>query len=156
MKELGGNMMKNKILKIRFATLILCFVMWSFVAVSYADISLTGNNDVKLVENDNITASFYLWRQINELRRDPVQTMINLGLDVEGIRGQLGNEAWILDRSLKPLALDLRLYSVANNHIQDMKANKYFGYTSPVNPVPLNVRIAQTGYLAKEVGSSLI
>lgn len=141
-------------MKIKLITLLLFLLTGFFVSVSCADV-IVENDGVKTVENDNIVAAFYLWRQINELRRNPVQTMTNLGLDVENIREQLGTQSWILDRSLKPLALDLHLYSVANNHIQDMKINKYFGYTSPIDPMPLDVRVAQTGYMAKEVGESL-
>lgn len=140
---------------IRSTALILSFLIVFFVSNSFG-------NTIELIENhdkdngyDHTAVAFYLWRQINNLRHNPVQTMLDLELDVENIRERLGTEAWILDRTLAPLALDLRLYTTASSHIQDMKKNSYFGYVSPVDPIPLNVKIAETGYMASEVGESL-
>jgi len=66
----------------------------------------------------------------------------------------LGDDAWILDKGLPPLAWNTRLYQAASDHNQDMIANNYFDTISPDGEGPAE-RVASAGYLASSVGELL-
>ena len=74
-------------------------------------------------------ASMYLWRMINEARVYPLRTIESLGIDEEAARQALGDDAWILEQGLPPLAWNDSLFQVAADHNQDMVAQLYYSST---------------------------
>ncbi len=105
---------------------------------------------------DNINQALYIWRLINDVRRDPVKSLSALGIDIDSVRAHLGNEAYILDRSLPPLAFNFDLFDSADAHNKDMINSGYIDYTSSNNnATPLVFRILLSGYDAVKLGESI-
>ena len=95
-------------------------------------------------------ASMYLWRMINEARVYPLRTIESLGIDEEAARQALGDDAWILEQGLPPLAWNDSLFQVAADHNQDMVAQLYYSSTG-LDGGSIADRITAQGYDA--VGS---
>ncbi|MCD6388209.1 MAG: CAP domain-containing protein [Desulfobulbaceae bacterium] len=95
-------------------------------------------------------ASMYLWRLINAARVYPLRAIESLGIDEETARQVLGEDAWILDQGLPPLAWNDSLFQAASGHNQDMVAQLYYSSTG-LDGSSIADRIAAQGYDA--VGS---
>ena len=104
---------------------------------------------------ENLGQTLYIWRLVNEVRQNPVQSLSALGIDINAVRAHLGEESWILDRRLPPLALNFNLHQSAAQHNKEMINNGYIVYTSPDGELSLEVRIASTGYDAVQTGESI-
>ncbi|MBC7357594.1 MAG: hypothetical protein H5U10_03550 [Desulfacinum sp.] len=96
----------------------------------------------------------YLWRLINEARVHPLQTLARFGIDPAEARQALGEDAWILDQGLPPLAWNGSLYAAAAAHRADMAARSYYGHWSPEGIGPED-RAAAAGYDPLEMGETL-
>jgi len=92
-------------------------------------------------------ASMYLWRLINEARVHPLQVIQDQGIDEELARQALGDDAWMLDQGLPPLAWNDALYQAAAGHNQDMVAQLYYSSTG-LDGSSVDVRVAAQGYEA--------
>jgi len=79
--------------------------------------------------DERAEASAYLWRLVNQARVHPLQTIQDQGIDEEAAREALGDDAWILDQGLPPLAWNDSLFQAASGHNQDMVAQLYYGST---------------------------
>jgi hypothetical protein len=99
-------------------------------------------------------AALYLWRLINEARVKPLAVIERLGLDEAKARLALGEDEWILDRGLQPVALNGQLFESAWNHGEDMIQNLYYSYVS-LDGRTVDDRVAETGYEAVSTGESL-
>lgn len=71
-------------------------------------------------------ASLFLWRLINQARVHPESTIQSLGIDETAARQALGDEQWIIDKGLPPLAWNDKLAEAALGHGNDMIANLYY------------------------------
>ena len=92
----------------------------------------------------------YLWRLINEARVYPLRTIESLGIDEEAARLALGDDAWMLDQGLPPVAWNDSLFQAAADHNQDMVAQLYYSSTG-LDGGSIADRITAQGYDA--VGS---
>jgi hypothetical protein len=99
-------------------------------------------------------AAHYLWYLINEARDKPMAVIERLGLDEAKARLALGEDEWILDRGLQPVALNGQLFESAWNHSEDMIGNLYYSYVSPDGRT-VDDRVAETGYEAVSTGETL-
>ncbi len=89
-----------------------------------------------------------LMSRINEARKNPGAVMETLGIDTEEAAAVFGDEAWVLNPGLPPLARDNRLHDAAMEHNLDMLEKFYFSDISQDGKV-LSERIAATGYEAE-------
>lgn len=105
---------------------------------------------------ENILANqvFLVWQQLNQARSNPRQTMSRLGISEDSARAALGQDAWILDQALPPLALNNQLVASAAGHGRDMLDHLYYSEVSP-SGYTLAQRVAATGYEAAFEGESL-
>lgn len=101
-------------------------------------------------ERDQILAAlgYQVWQGLNDARANPQAVLSRLELSVEAVRDVLGEDAWLLDSGLAPLAWDGQLHAAASAHGRDMFDNLYYSYVSPNGFGPYE-RIAATGYLAR-------
>ncbi len=99
-------------------------------------------------------ASMYLWRLINEARVYPLRTIGSLGIDEETARLALGDDAWMFDQGLPPLAWNDALFQAATGHNQDMVAQLHYSSTGLDGSSVAN-RIAVEGYDAVAAGELL-
>jgi len=90
-------------------------------------------------------ASLYLWRMINQARAHPMDTIQSLGIDEGDARQSLGQDQWIIDEGLPPLAWDDKLAQAALEHGNDMIARLYYSSQSPEGDSPGD-RIRSAGY----------
>lgn len=95
-----------------------------------------------------------LWDFINRMRADPVQSLAAMGIDKASASEALGEQNWILDQGLSPLALNQRLQKAARSHSRDMIEEMYFDSISPGGTTPAD-RVALVGYSAQCVGEAL-
>jgi hypothetical protein len=91
---------------------------------------------------------------INEARVKPLLVIERLGLDEEKARLALGEDEWILDRGLPPVALNGILLESASKHGQDMIENLYYSSVS-LDGRTVEDRVAEVGYEAANTGESL-
>jgi len=95
-----------------------------------------------------------LLRLINEARAEPLQALEAAGISEVFARIIFGDNVWVLDEGLPPLAWNTRLYQAASDHNSDMIANNYFDTISPDGRGPAD-RVVSAGYEALRVGESL-
>lgn len=98
--------------------------------------------------------AYLLWQRINEVRRAPASYLDKLGISREQARVSLGQQAWVLDQGLPPLAWSDQLSDSAWNHGRDMFDRFYYGKVTPEG-MTVAERIPQTGYLAAAQAESL-
>lgn len=91
---------------------------------------------------------------INDARRDPLRAIRLAGIDEKDAREALGDQQWILDRGLTPVALHERLREAARGHVSDMIERSYYDKISPEGEGPFD-RVISTGYQALSVGETL-
>ena len=95
-----------------------------------------------------------LWRLVNEARKSPLQALEAAGIDEAEARETLGEDAWVLDQGLPPLAWNEKLEASALAHYSDMATLIYYDTQSPDGSTPAE-RIASTGYEAVSAGEAL-
>ncbi len=95
--------------------------------------------------DEQAEASAYLWRLINQARVHPLVTLQAQGIDEAAARLALGDDAWILDQGLPPLAWNDSLYQAASAHNQDMVTQLYYSPTG-LDGSSVVDRIAAQGY----------
>lgn len=98
--------------------------------------------------------SYQLWQRINEVRSNPVAELNALGIDIDQAAIALGDEAWILDQGLPPLAWNAQLGNAAELHGQDMVSRFYYSSTTPEGLSPQQ-RIEAQGYMVAQVDETL-
>lgn len=90
----------------------------------------------------------YTWQRLNEARTNPAAVLERLGLSVQDVARVLGEDGWIIDQGLAPLAWNNHLTVAATAHGRDMFDRIYYGHQSPEGEGPY-ARIAATGYDAR-------
>ncbi len=121
-----------------------------FAAETPANVSAAAVARADLLELQQYLA----WQRINEARRDPMAALKRLGIPVEQARAVLGEDAWILDQGLPPLALNAQLTTAAGLHGRDMFTRIYYSHVTPEGAGPLE-RVAATGYEALAADETL-
>ncbi len=109
--------------------------------------------DVKIQEK-----AYQVWMLFNQARMNPAAVLERLHIDREAATLVLGDDAWLLDQGLAPLAWDGLLQSAADGHAVDMINRLYYAHLSPEG-VSSGERVAATGYQAQaenEVMAALI
>lgn len=92
----------------------------------------------------------YLARLINEARTAPLAMLQRAGIDEAAARAALGDDAWILDTGLPPLAPNDQLTASAQAHLEDMVSRLYYATVSPEGLGPTD-RAEAVGYLLVNV-----
>jgi hypothetical protein len=90
-------------------------------------------------------ASFFLWHLINQARVHPESVIRSLGIDEGAARQALGDEQWIIDEGLPPLAWNNKLAQAALAHGNDMIAHLYYSSVGLDGSTPGD-RIRAVGY----------
>jgi len=91
--------------------------------------------------------AYLFWQRINEARRDPRAVLERLAIPEEQARTVLGEDSWLLESGLRPLAWDGSLTAAAAAHGRDMVTRLYYSHLSPEGLGPRERMHAQ-GYLA--------
>lgn len=97
---------------------------------------------------------YLVWQRINEARSNPMAVLERLDIPVEHAQAILGEDAWILEQGLPPLALNLQLSTAAGLHGRDMFTRIYYSHVTPEGDGPME-RIATTGYEALAADETL-
>ena len=97
---------------------------------------------------------YLVWQRINEARSNPRAALERLRIPVEQARAALGDDAWILEEGLPPLALNPQLTSAASLHGRDMFTRLYYSHVNPEGAGPME-RIAAAGYQAVRENETL-
>ncbi len=95
-----------------------------------------------------------LMSRINQVRLNPTVTLEELGIDPGATAEALGEDAWVLNFGLPPLAWHDRLHLAALAHNLDMLERLYFDETSPDGVEPLD-RAEAAGHDAIESAETL-
>ena len=103
---------------------------------------------------DDSNSAFYFWRLINEARANPMETIHKLGIDESAAREALGENAWVLESGLPPLAWNTILAHAASGHNNDMITNLYYSSTG-LDGSTVSDRIGEAGYTALSSGEVL-
>lgn len=98
---------------------------------------------------------FLLWQQINAARANPRAAMARLGLTERRVRSVLGDEAWILDTGLPPLAWNDRLHDAALLSV-NRKHNGFLGQASLPAVQSSSERVSATGYQAAATDETIL
>ncbi|HIJ89314.1 MAG: CAP domain-containing protein [Desulfobulbaceae bacterium] len=101
---------------------------------------------------------YLLWQRFNEARANPRAVMARLGIPEATVRGVLGQDGWLLDQGLPPLAWNEQIRSAANGHGRDMLDNLFYSHLSPDGRT-LAARLNAAGYdslLEAETLSALV
>ncbi|PLX78828.1 MAG: hypothetical protein C0614_08295, partial [Desulfuromonas sp.] len=101
-----------------------------------------------------LDATVRFWLSINEARRDPLATIERLELDAVEVRAVFGEDQWLLDQGLPPLAWNGQLVGSARDHGRDMLDRSYYSYNTPEGLTSAE-RIASSGYLATQSGETI-
>ena len=100
---------------------------------------------------DDSNSTLYFWRFINEARANPMETIHKLGIDESAAREALGENAWVLESGLPPLAWNTILAHAASGHNNDMITNLYYSSTG-LDGSTVSDRIGEAGYTALSSG----
>ncbi len=98
--------------------------------------------------------SAFLWRLINEARVAPLAMLERAGIDAGWAREAMGQDAWILDHGLPPLAPNDLLAASAQAHLQDMVQRIYYSTITPEGLEPWDRALA-AGYVPLAVTENL-
>lgn len=124
-----GDMKTNR-LKTAFLLLLASFVLLvpgqSLAATEISLLQGPNTSQPEIAEQ-----GFLLWQRLNEARAYPRATMTRLGISEATAKAALGEDAWILDTGLPPLAWNTRIQSAANDHGRDMLNKVYYSKVSP-------------------------
>jgi|GEM_PF-2879014 len=88
---------------------------------------------------------FYLLRLMNELRVHPQTMLERVGISPDAACQALGDQAWVLDYGVPPLARNPALDAAALAHLEDMVSRLYYGSISPEGLGPWDRAVA-AGY----------
>jgi hypothetical protein len=89
--------------------------------------------------------SLYVWRLVNQARVQPLETILKAGIDEGAARAALGEDQWILDEGIPPVAWNRKLYQAALDHLHDMVHNLFYSHDSS-DGRSFSERIAAAGY----------
>ena len=103
---------------------------------------------------DDSNSALYFWRLINEARANPMETIHKLDIDESAAREALGENSWILESGLPPLAWNTILAHAASDHNNDMITNLYYSSTG-LDGSTVSDRIGEAGYTAISSGEIL-
>lgn len=96
----------------------------------------------------------YLRQLINELRLHPLETLQKLSIDPGSAREALGDDGWVVDAGLPPLASNAALAQAALKHLEDMVNQLYYGHWAPDGTGPWE-RALREGYEAVVIEEGL-
>lgn len=99
-------------------------------------------------------ASLFLWHLVNQARVHPKRTIQSLGIDENTARQALGDEQWIIDKGLPPLAWNDELMHAATGHGTDMIAQLYYSSVGLDGSTPGD-RMRSAGYSPVSEGETL-
>lgn len=99
-------------------------------------------------------AALVLWRMINQARAHPIDTIRSLGIDEAAARQALGDDQWIIDKGLPPVAWNDELSQAALGHGNDMIAHLYYSSVGLDGSTPVD-RIRAAGYAPVSEGELL-
>jgi hypothetical protein len=99
-------------------------------------------------------ASLFLWHLINQARVHPKSTIQSLGINEAAARQALGDEQWIIDKGIPPLAWNDKLAQAAVGHGTDMIAHLYYSSTGLDGSTPGD-RMRSAGYNPVSEGETL-
>ncbi len=88
---------------------------------------------------------YLLWQRLNEARANPRAAMTRLRIPEGTVRAALGQDAWLLDQGLPPLAWSEQIRSAANGHGREMLDNLFYSHVSPDGRT-LAARLMGAGY----------
>ena len=74
--------------------------------------------------------SYFLWQRINEARNNPQAVLERLDISADLARSVLGEDSWVLERGLAPLAWNQQLQNATQVHGRDMFDQLYYSHTS--------------------------
>jgi len=140
-----------------FLQTILCLVVFVLmsagVAVSAEDVA---SQQTTAFTSQDVLDRYksLLWQKINEARQNPRAVLQRLEISEELAVATLGDDAWILDQGLRPLAWDARLHQAASAHGRDMLSRLYYNHYSPDGLGPAD-RIVATDYQAVDEEENL-
>jgi uncharacterized protein YkwD len=89
--------------------------------------------------------AWLLWQRFNEARANPRATMTRLGIPEAKVRAVLGQDLWLLDQGLPPLAWNEQIRTAAQGHGRDMVDRVYYSSVSPEGRT-LTQRLSLAGY----------
>jgi hypothetical protein len=122
--------------------------LWLLTALPAA--GLAADAPATATDRDQVLVNlgYQVWQRLNDARVNPQAVIDRLGLSVAQVGEVLGDEAWLIERGLAPLAWDDQLYTAASAHGRDMLDRVYYSHVSPDGSGPYE-RIAATGYQAR-------
>lgn len=88
---------------------------------------------------------YLLWQRLNEARANPRAVMTRLNIPEATVRAALGQDGWLLDQGLPPLAWSEQIRVAANGHGRDMLDNLFYSHVSPDGRT-LAARLMAAGY----------
>lgn len=88
---------------------------------------------------------YLLWQRINEARANPRAVMTRLNIPEATVRATLGEDVWLLDQGLPPLAWNEQIRSAADGHGRDILDNLFYSHVSSDGRT-LAARLAAVGY----------
>ncbi|MFH1021300.1 MAG: CAP domain-containing protein, partial [Pseudomonadota bacterium] len=144
----------NTIYLLLFAALAVAVPCRAFAAMGMMPMEMTA----AAPRVDLAAQGYLLWQRLNEARLNPRAAMNRLGIAEATAQAALGQDAWLLDQGLPPLAWNDQLGGAAGAHGRDMLDNLYYSHTSPAGLTPA-ARIAAAGYqalLEEETLSALV
>ncbi|NTV13876.1 MAG: hypothetical protein HGA96_08120 [Desulfobulbaceae bacterium] len=126
---------------------------WLFLAVlallvpnlAQAAPELSLSQDILAPRVDLGEQGYLLWQRLNEARANPRAVMIRLNIPEATVQAALGQDAWLLDAGLPPLAWNDQIKNVAGAHGRDMLDNVYYSQISKDGRTPA-ARLTASGY----------
>lgn len=117
---------------------------------------LPGETTSVVVAQDEILSlqKYLLWQKINEARSNPQAVLERLEISLDQAQAAFGNDAWVLDQGLLPVAWNDCLHQATFAHGRDMIDNLFYSHFSS-DGSDLLVRIASTGYQPVTEGETL-
>jgi hypothetical protein len=111
---------------------------------------------IELQADQQLLADYALrfWQKINQARRAPLAVAARLAIDEATVRSTFGNESWILDQGLPPIAWNEQLQQTASAHGEDMLVRNYYNYNTPENIGPFQ-RIHASGYQPMQANETI-
>lgn len=131
---------------IRLQTIFLFLVAALAVLVPVQAIAVMAPSPTMTSPRADLSLQGYLlWQRLNEARANPRATMTRLGIPEATVRAALGQDGWLLDQGLPPLAWNEQIRSAAEGHGRDMLSRVYYSYVSPEGRT-LAHRLSMAGY----------
>lgn len=150
--------MKAKTMKItcKYIQMVLLALVFTCSLAGAVSAATANSDDEATVAREQalVLQAFAFWRSVNAARIDPRAALERVGVSIVQARAALGDDAWVLEKGLPPLAVSEQLVYAADAHGRDMFKRLYYSHTSPEG-VTAAERIVAQGYEPLVVGESL-